>query len=360
MRLLKCEITIGDYTFDFVTDIEIVSTWELLTDTAQITIPKKLRYRGKDGKAKKYLIRGTEAVFKKGDAVKISIGYYPSAEFGEINPYYTAFEGYVTEVSPKRPIVIQCEDKAYNLKLMRIEKWTPETKDESVVPQDLKEVLEDLRDTSNHNTAGELFNFDIQADNILVSMWPIEKVTMADVLDKIKRTFNLQCYFRDNTLYVGLARIAQRDDDFSNIFGIPNFTNEVSFGRDIISDSALTYQNDSDITINLTCISFDETNEKIEATAGDSWGSVRTLYYYKETEDTLQKIANDMVSEFKFNGYTGSFTMFGIPQVEHGDSVKIINPDILDTEGEYVVEKVTTRFGQGGFRQEIALGERIG
>jgi hypothetical protein len=353
MRLLRCEVSIGDYTFDFVTDIEIVSSWDLLTDTATITIPKRLRYRGEDGKIRKYIVRGTEAVFKRGDEVKIDCGYYPSPEFGEHTVYYTAFQGFVTDVSPKRPITIQCEDSAYNLKRMRIEKYSS-----GKTPQSLDFTLKALADLVNSNAGGVSFNYGIKAESMDLGETILENITYADFLDMLKRTYGLRSYIRDTILYVGFARTTQRLT-VDNVFSVPNNTVQLAFGRDIINDSNLTYRNEADIDINLTCISVDDDNERIEATAGDPWGSARNLYYYNMKQADLQKMADSMVEEFKFNGYRGSFTVFGVPQVQHGDSVEIFNGDIQDTTGEYILEKVVTRFGQGGFRQEVFLSARI-
>lgn len=375
MRLLRSEITIGKYSFDFVTDVEITSSWDLLADTATITIPKKLRYRDKDGKSPKYIVRGTEAVFKRGDEVKINCGYYPTPEFGELSVYYTAFEGYVMDVSPKRPITITCEDFAYNLKRMRIESYSS-----GGTPQDLRYTLLALAALVDKTTTGPKFNdvvHDIQAESIDLGETIIENTTYAGFLESLKRTHGLKSYLRkvDNndkpTLFVGFARVTQNNTQ--NVFDIPKRKSEFIFGRDIIGDSNLTYQNAADIDISLTATSIDSRNKRLSVTAGASWGSARTLYYYHDLNTSpttdepipsvvkeLQKTAEAAVAEFKYDGYNGSFTTFGVPRVEHGDYAIITNGDIADTHGEYLLEKVVTRFGQGGFRQEVFLSARIG
>ena len=375
MRLLRCEISIGDYTFDFVTDVEITSSWDLLADSATITIPKKLRYRGLDGKIRNFLVRGTEAVFKRGDPVKIDCGYYPTAEYGETEVYYTAFEGFVTDISPKRPITVQCEDFAYHLKRMRIINYSS-----GKTPQDLSYILLALADLVDANTNGPKFSdvvHDIRAEVMDLGTTTIENMTYAGFLDSLKRTSGLRSYLKKvdgnekPTLFVGFARVTQTNTQ--NTFKIAsNPPIKLSFGRDIISDSNLTYRNAKDVDISLTVTSIDNNNKRLSVTAGASWGSARTLYYHHdlvrdETTDEpipsvqkeLQKTAEAMVAEFKFDGYRGSFTTFGVPQVQHGNAVEIFNGDIADTNGTYLLEKVVTRFGQGGFRQEISLSARI-
>ena len=41
MVRLTSEILIGDYKFDYVTEVEINSSWNEFTDTAIIKLPKK-------------------------------------------------------------------------------------------------------------------------------------------------------------------------------------------------------------------------------------------------------------------------------------------------------------------------------
>jgi len=175
-------------------------------------------------------------------------------------------------------------------------------------------------------------------------------------LETLKRQYGLKSYVRDGTLYVGFARLTQ-NRSFTE--PIPRRTITLRFGRDIIDFGNLTYKTADEIDISLTCISIDENNERISVTAGESYGAQRTLYYYNLSEVDLQKIVDEEVDTFKYNGYRGTVTIFGVPQVKHGDAVRIINDDIKDYEGTYLVSRVVTRFGRRGFRQELTLGQRI-
>lgn len=349
MRILRCEIELGAFIFDFVTSVEIVSTWEELTDTCTIVIPRKLRYRSPSGKVVDYIVSGTDAVFQRGDPVRITCGYYPAEEYGEIDPYNTIFTGYITSVNPNKPIEIRCEDESFKLKTLRIENYDLEGK-----PQDLQFLLEDLLDNSESE---KKFTFPIVAETMDVGPTTFEMITYAGVLDYLKRTYGLKSYFRDGTLYVGFARVTQNNTE--NVFNIPNQVIDLYFGRDVVGDSGLSYTNRDDVDISLTAISIDDQNERITATAGATYGERRNLYYYNETQESLQKIAENMVDEFRYNGYRGSFSIFGIPNVNHGDAVTLNNSDIRDQSGTYILEKVVKRFGIEGFRQEIYLGPRI-
>jgi hypothetical protein len=90
------KIEIGAEKLSYVTTGEVSSTWKKFTDTAVITIPKKVV---KDGKT---IYLGNENVFKKGDFATIYIGYFPKIE--------KVFEGYLTKITPSETVELQFED----------------------------------------------------------------------------------------------------------------------------------------------------------------------------------------------------------------------------------------------------------
>jgi len=76
MLQAQCEISITNdlgkkITFDFVHSIEIDSSYENLTDTCKIVIPRKLVFEGLD------LFTGDNPIFKRGDKIEVSLGYVP-------------------------------------------------------------------------------------------------------------------------------------------------------------------------------------------------------------------------------------------------------------------------------------------
>ena len=87
------------WQLDFVTEVEITRDTEKLTDLCKITLPKKIKWDGE-----------TEIPVKRGDAVKVWLGYDDSNEL--------AFVGYVKEVGFKTPVVLDCEDEMFKLKQM--------------------------------------------------------------------------------------------------------------------------------------------------------------------------------------------------------------------------------------------------
>lgn len=108
MVILRSEITINGYYFDFVNEIDINSSWDMVTDTATIIIPKKLSFQGKP------IVAGSDSLFKRGDPVEIKLGYSDRLN--------TVFTGYISALKPKLPIEISCDDEMYLLKKKIIKK----------------------------------------------------------------------------------------------------------------------------------------------------------------------------------------------------------------------------------------------
>ena len=107
----RCKITFtkdnGDsYVFDFATEFETEESYENLTDTFKLSFPRALNLKGVP------LFTGNNAVFQRGDRIKVEAGYFPQIR--------TIFEGWVASVGAKIPVEIVCEDDMFLLKNTRI------------------------------------------------------------------------------------------------------------------------------------------------------------------------------------------------------------------------------------------------
>lgn len=110
MKRITCRILIGKYEFKNVVDVSIKSSYLTLTDTATLTIPRKLEFQGK-------ALTGDSGIFKTGDAVKIYLGY----DFNN----KLVFSGYLSAIKPGTPLEFLCEDEMYHLKRGTINKSFP-------------------------------------------------------------------------------------------------------------------------------------------------------------------------------------------------------------------------------------------
>lgn len=168
---LRSKITVGRQSvnqliFDYVCEVEVSSSWENLTDTAKITLPNKLKFQGQN------LASGSQALFKKGNYVKIELGYAGTL----IESVNTVFDGYISAIKPDSPLVLECEDAMWLLKQRSITKsW----KSVSV-----KQLLTEIQPLV----------FD--CDDITLGQFRVTRVTSAQILDELKDKYGLYSWVK--------------------------------------------------------------------------------------------------------------------------------------------------------------------
>ena len=335
MQKVSSQINFETVTFGFCNSITIESSYNTLTDTAKITVPKKVKFRDESGNNVKEIAKGEKAVFKRGDSVSIWLGYdtnFDALPYGQVVENHERFSGYISGVATKYPLEFTCEDDAYFLK----QNSHTLTMSNPKLSALLSEVMP------------ELVRYEVHAD-INLGDFRITNASTAAVLDELRKKHGIYSWFRNGTLNVGLAVV-------------PALQKTVTFRifRDIIDASSLQYINDFDRKIKLVAKSIRDDNTTIEATAGDADGETRTLYFDNiATVQDLQKIADGKVEQLKYSGYEGSFKTFGGKFVNHGDAVEIINPQIPEQSGTYLADKVVTECGMNGIKQTISIKQKI-
>ena len=324
MLILQSDLLLNGFRFDFVADITIQSSWDLLTDRAEIVIPQNISYR-RDGQLIRNIVEGDNAIFQRGGSVEVSLGY------GQVKK---RFQGFISDVFPQRPIRLDCEDEMYLLKQTNINKFS---KSKVTLPDLLQEIL----------PKGTQF----EAIELNLGDFRIKNSNVAKVLQWLKKNYGVSSYFRDGVLFSGLAY--QTED--------PTLLTPIifEFEKNIIDDSDLIYKKVDDQKIKLRAVSIFPDNTKVEIEVGDPDGDQRTIYRYNVSESDLREIAEEEIKKIRYEGFKGSFEAFLEPMVKHGDAVQIINQDIPEKNGVYLVKKVTTSFGQEGGRQFIELDRRI-
>jgi len=321
VKRLNCRIerwdANGDFIeWDFITEIEINSSWAEFTETAKLTFPNKIQYKNKP------IVNGDESIFKRGDNIEIFLGYDDTI--------ISEFSGYITKIIPGVPIVLECENEAFLLKQKTIKKL-------SFKSVTLKELL----------TAIIPDGIPVVSPDAKLGAFRITNATSMQVLDELKKTYGFPAFFRNGTLYVGQTYV-----------GALRETHVVEFENDVIS-SDLEYKRKEDLKIKVKAISMLEDNTKIEIETGDDDGELRTLTFYNITSETeLEKIALAELDRLKFDGYAGSFEMFGQPTIQHQHVVEIIDGKFPERSGEYFVKSHGVTFGQSGFRRNIELGTK--
>ena len=315
MYVLSAKIEIqGDKSWQvpFVTSVEITRDTEKLTDECKITLPKRIKW---DGEA--------QIPVKRGDSIKVWTGYGEDLEL--------AFTGYVRSVGIKTPIVLTCEDEMFKLKQKPCVKKAYKTVTLETLLKD--QGLDGVKVFGEQN----LGQFRVTDD------------TVAALLGRLQDS-GIRSFYRYEdgkpVLYCGV--IFERDTKPSQVFAT---------GVNIISDSSLEQQLAANIRLCVKAVSIMPNNKKIKVEVGDKDGEKRTIHTYNKTESELKAWAEQEIKRLKVDGLKGSFTTFGYRLVDKLDAIGIkIDGNKM---GVYQVQKNVIKYGTGGYRQEITLGQRV-
>lgn len=379
-------------TFNFVHSFEVNSSWEELTDTAVVTLPKNIYYRDANNnlqplgdKNKNLGGLAQDPFFLKGDSVTISAGYKyynkQGAEVVKMSPQqptdtgahptlFPIFTGYISKVTSKKPFVLECEDNMWKLKQLKVPNkvWPASQYNlNSLLTECLKgqpyTVSVKTGITSNFN----LGDFRTQNDSV------------ADIIRRVRDDYGFKCYFRYNELRIG----------YPIYFDAEAKTEIFRFQQNIISDD-LVYQRTDDAAMSVTAYSTSKSGmgngttidgqpktriKRLEVlvTANKDGtytttpmgqnppdnldvGEMITMYYWNVADaKTLGGYAMEELKKHHYNGLRGKFTTFGLPFVKHGDNVTLQDMVLHDRNGTYKVKRVTYRGGVEGLRQDITL-----
>jgi len=311
---LSCNITIGDFVFGYVSELETDSSWQNLTDTCTIRLPRKLQFAGKSVKD----------LLRVGDAVTVQLGYDE-----ELN---TVFAGYLARIEPNIPLTLHCEDAMWLLKRNSVTFSLKEATLAQVLAAALPAGV----------SMGEVAA--LQIGNFRAS-----KMSAAKVLDTLKEQYGLVSYMKGGKLNCGFAY------GFSGL----SPAEPKRFGlQENVASANLQYKLADDVRLKVKAISLKPDNTRTEVELGDEDGEQRTLHYYNLPEADLKKVAEADMQRLKYDGYKGSFTAFGAPLVAHGDVVALQDAEFAERNGSYYADRVKITFGAGGYRQEIELGKK--
>lgn len=381
----------GMLIFDFCNEFDILTTWDSLTDDGSITLPKNIYIKDKDGN--NFSLGGTNKniggfdnpnpYFLKGDKIKIEWGYgYYDDRGNEVFPTAVLYEGFISEVFPKKPFVLKFEDNMYLLKKAQAvggnngffsgNKYSVETM--------IEEMLQKagLPFTVNKKTTTSLGDFITKNE------------TIAEVLARLRKEFHFEAYFKGDELRCGSFRYLPEDalilPDGKTRTTFPFF----KFQGNIISDD-LDYKRKDDLTLSAVAtntievatgkttkdghaktkskrlevlVTFENGKETARVTVGtrdqplppNSGGERRTLHFLgAKTTAELAKLAENELRKYYYTGLRGKFVTFGFPFVQIANYINVIDPILPERNGRYVVKSVKYTGGVDGLRQEIEL-----
>ncbi len=304
----------------FCTNCEVVTSVNNFTDTAKITLPRKIKI------GNKFL----HELISKSDKVTIELGYN-----GNLN---NIFSGYVNKIDKSTPVVYECENEAFTFKKIKLAKQT--------YPKLL------IKEFCNKYVKG--YKTDI-ADFSLGEVRINEDVTLAQVFDYFMGHYPIKFFFRDN-LFCGVLPgvMALKSGNVTTI--------KLKSGINIITD-ATTYELAEDVNLQIVAKCILKNNKKLVSkrpkVAKDA--EIRTFYNNNvTTQAELDAFAEAKLKEYKVDRIVGEITTFGKPYVRKLDIVHLFSEEFPEKNNKkFVVEAVTYSFGIWGFRQKIKLGGQI-
>lgn len=324
-----CRITIesaADGTkmfFESASTINIEKSWRKFTGTAIVELPKGVYYQIGN---KMFPIESIKELFKTGDLIKIENGYN--------RDYNTDFEGYIARIQPTIPVAFHCEDEMYHLKRNNIEIHIEDAT--------VRQILEAAAPGYQIECADEIYGDFSMADT-----------TSAKVFDELKKKAGLYTFFRGKRLVCGLP---YSDDKLPT--EIPQF----EFGQNII-DNSLQYIAPEDCKLKIYGKSIQNDGSLIVFDKGDEGGDIdRMNYNYQLTKDELKAIVLKRYDNAKTKGgYSGTVTSFGFPVVEHGQTIRVLDPGIYEKrDSEHYVDEVKIEVSiSGGYRRTSTVGKFV-
>ena len=382
----------GTIIFPTCHEYEVMSTWDTLTDDGTITLPRNISVKTSDGKTI-YLQNTTEnlggfsdgsPLFLRGDKVKIEHGYaYDDARGNEIAPLSTVFDGYISEVTSKKPFVLKVEDNMWILK----QKPAKGLNGRTFFPRKTYTIEKVMRELFQN--AGLSFTVN-DLTNTTAGDFYTQNETIAEVLARLRKDYNFKAYFKGSELRIG-SKVYIPADLIDPVTKQQKKPYVFHFQQNIIEDD-LNYQRKEDLTISAVARTTDEEEVvgkhtkdghaktkkvKLEVLITFANGSDTPTYFVASKDKpippntggqrfdfvyprgtTLDQLKANATEDLRLKYYTGlrgKFTTFGIPFVQFGDDIGLIDKLLPEKNGRYRVKSVKYSGGVKGLRQEIEL-----
>jgi len=419
----KLKPTDTKYEFRHVKNVEINSSYKTLTDTATITMPKKVftnfegynfgQFAKKPEDSKEKTIHD---FFKLESFVEIYLGYN-----GDYKP---AFTGYITSVKGDSPVTIECQDAMYACKKMKAveDNDLNDSEDEcNIISQNPTTTVEKFNPKTYFEKRLKDLGFPFKIDALDEELGDIlvkRNQSVCQVFEGLKEK-GIQTYFKtekDGPILTitnnpqqydaeelseftdrnfietaqsnpivkkligkGFAALKNQLNDIASAFTSDLFLGKArfKFHHNIISDDLKVVEEAVKNTRFRVEKFFGNSNTSINTEVGDRNGQLvstqqlhdsnemlpndKEAFKNKVAEITseLTQYASKRAIENRPNGLEGSFTTFGEPFVRPTDKVVLENAEDKEKNGTFQVTKVIRTYGDSGYRQKIHLGRIV-
>jgi hypothetical protein len=394
-----------------ISDIKIESSFNTLTDTCEIKLPRFDKWIMKDDRnINNYSIYDPSAeeqnlAFEKGSVVRVFIGYDYEEKL--------MFHGYISEITPTAPIVIKCEDAMWKLKQKTINKvYRPAIGEDEVR---LEDFIHDVLD----GTGVELAESVLTKEILFGKRVTFRNSTVARIMDDIKKR-GLSVFVELGKLVIGRTYYESTLNPYVSSITSSNYkpplinmewnvpkggsnlkvismeakTKMVTVQRNIgnsrviqlnvcldpnkredvfvpaeISDSANKGDNVAAVNLNDWLktkykISIDTTGYSQHTATMDPIKANGKAYAAEDSDfeklvETMFEHGKDMYFKYFDNGLGGKVTVFGDYGLQPAQSVELFDPKNHEIIGEYLLTSVSTNWGFSGYRQTCTLGIKI-
>lgn len=337
------------FSFDVVNRIEIETSRDTYTDIATIYIPNKL-YRSNVDIINRIRV---------GDKIEVWIGY------GE--KLLLEFSGFIKRVTPSSPLVLFCEDIAWQYKRFSI------NDNITLVNTSLSKLVNEYISSlsiDNEFLSNEMKNIRINLTDADIGDWVVTKgATLIDILDEIKSKLGLLAYFQNGELYLNyeIEKSSDRgirlvlDGALSNV---PIDGDNIEIDQDTnlnVVSHGVTVDSKGNETIELFAYYKDnEIGSDIIVTKDKPTGVLNTLKIPDITEDRLRELIIRRLPNLWYNRGVGSVTTFGFPSVKHGDIARVESIKHPEKNGLYKIVSIVKILSiDGGYKQNIMLSNRF-
>jgi len=308
--VLEHYLKIGNKIFPGVNDVVIESTRESISDICTIDLPKYRKLQPSD--------------VKQGDVVIFRAGY---RQYG----LQDEFHGVVSEVTPTQPLTVKAEDYFYYLR--------------DIVSTTYKKMY--AGDIVKQLCQGTSIDTSRVQQGIFITYKPYQNVSKRFIVQDLAKRCGFDAHM--------LGKYLIFNKPFADMGSkIPVF----KYGLNII-DERLTFRTDCDYDRVVVISEQTDGSGKIFKGVAGSGKKTLTVYLDNLGKDTAIERAKEIYDEISYMGFTGDFTTFGYPSVHHSSVIKVEDERFPQKNGNYQVDKLTKKYGGGGYRQEITLGKKV-
>lgn len=310
-------IKIGKYVLAMVERIKVERSVEILSDTAEITLPATVYNKA----------LGIESNIKRGDSVEIWFGY-------DFN-YTDNFVGYVESISTDGgSLVIRCEDELF--------RYRTDLPNKELVNVSVKQILEYVHQTIKGIAVS--CDYDFTYDKFV-----IKDATGYDVLKKVQEEAMPNIYMKSNVLHI--------HPQYSELFG----TAVYDFAVNIEDEGTdLQYKNAEDRKLLVTVEGKDAQGKAISIEEGSTGGDKETIRLTGVTsEASMRKIAKAALERKVYTGYEGNIKGWLVPYCDAGYKALVRDADYEYKNGNYYVTSVVTEFSENGGERVVTLGKKL-